>query len=123
VAIGHVAQDADGAVGPMGDIESVFLSVHDAISMILVIVVFLRCFRHKFRLFPEQNQIKTPIHFFESCAFGWQLFQPRPFTIVVGGSALFFCKNVCPCAEMNIYLPRQHKYLENDNNFFILVVA
>ena len=29
--VGHVAQDADGSVGTMGDVESVFLSVHDVV--------------------------------------------------------------------------------------------
>jgi hypothetical protein len=29
--VSHITQDADGSVGTMGDIESVFLSVHDVV--------------------------------------------------------------------------------------------
>jgi hypothetical protein len=41
----------------------------------------------------------------------------------VSDIAQFFLKKFCPYAEMNINLQYQHKYLVNDYNFFILVVA
>ena len=43
VAVGHVAQDADRSVGPVGDVESVLLSVHSLVVYFLYFVYFV-CF-------------------------------------------------------------------------------